>query len=331
MRNSKLEIRRLQSGGIITNYDCVSSCGHCLYRCGPHRPADYIDEQTLREAIAVVGRLGCRSVHVGGGEPFARPERLADALAVAEELGLGIEYVETNSSWFRDLESACALLEELRALGLGSLLVSVSPFHNGKIPFRKVRGVLEACRRTQLYPFVWVPGFIDEIAALGEDETHKLGEYEQRYGSDYLAGIPGRYWVHFGGRALSTFARAFPADSAEEILADNPLGCRELTRTDHFHVDLYGSYVPGLCAGLAIRMQDLGAPLDPERYPLLVLLHDRGVQGLYELAVREHGFEPRERGYIAKCDLCDHIRRHLAGHGLYGDELRPSGFYGSAE
>jgi len=329
--STELTIRRLHSGGVITNYDCVSSCGHCLYRCGPHRPADYIDEPTVREAVSVMARLGCRSVHVGGGEPFARPGALAEVLALADDLGLGIEYVETNSSWFVDLESACELLAQLRALGLGSLLVSVSPFHNAKIPFRQVRGVLEACRRTGLHPFVWVPGFIDEIAALGEDDTHKLSEYERHYGADYLTGIPGRYWVHFGGRALSTFAKAFPSDSAEEILRDNPHGCRELTRTDHFHIDLYGNYVPGLCAGLAIRMQDLGEPLDPERYRLLVLLHERGIEGLYELASREHGFQPRERGYIAKCDLCDHIRRHLAGRGLYADELQPAGFYGSAD
>jgi hypothetical protein len=328
MGSATLTIRRLQSGGVITNYDCVSSCGHCLYRCGPHRPADYIDEQTLRQAAEVMNRLGCRSVHVGGGEPFARPDRLADALAVADELGLGIEYVETNSSWFSDLDSACELLDELGGLGLGSLLVSVSPFHNAKIPFSKVRGVLEACRRTRLHPFVWVPGFIDEISALGEDETHKLSEYERHYGTDYLTGIPGRYWIHFGGRALSTFARAFPTDSAAQIVRDNPHGCRELTRTEHFHIDLYGNYVPGLCSGLAIRMQDLGAPLDPDRYPLLLLLHERGIEGLYELASNEHDFQPRERGYIAKCDLCDHIRRHFAKLGLYESELRPAGFYG---
>lgn len=331
MKSSSLTIRRLQAGGVITNYDCLSSCGHCLYRCGPHRPPDYIEEETLRQAVEVMAGLGCRSVHVGGGEPFAQPDKLADMLALAAELGLGIEYVETNSSWFSDLESACDLLEELRALGLGSLLVSVSPFHNAKIPFRKVRGVLEACRRTRLHPFVWVPGFIDEIAALGEDETHKLGEFERRYGPDYLTGIPGRYWVHFGGRALSTFARAFPSESAAEILKDNPHGCRELTRTEHFHIDLYGNYVPGLCAGLAIRMHDLGSPLDPDRYPLLVLLYERGIRGLHELATSEHGFQPRERGYIAKCDLCDHIRRHLAGLGLYGEELRPAGFYGESK
>lgn len=30
---------------------------------------------------------------------------------------------------------------------------------------------------------------------------------------------------------------------------------------DHFHIDVYGSYyIPGLCAGLAIAMEDLGAP-----------------------------------------------------------------------
>jgi hypothetical protein len=320
-------IRRLQAGGVITNYDCVSSCAHCLYRCGPHRDSDYITADALRETAGVIQRFGCRSVHIGGGEPFADPDRLADVLAAAQEERLGVEYVETNSSWFTDLESACELLEDLGGLGLRSLLVSVSPFHNAKIPFCKVRGVLAACRRTGIHPFVWIPGFIDEIAEFDEHETHRLSEYEERFGPEFLPGIPGRYWVHFGGRALGTFGKVFPRDSCEEILADNPGGCRELTRTEHFHIDLHGNYVPGLCAGLAIRMQDLGSPLDPEVYPLLTLLHDEGICGLYELASREHGFEARERGYIAKCDLCDHIRRHFAKNGLYENELQPSGFY----
>ena len=48
-------VKHLASGGVITNYHCVSQCGHCLYNCGPHRPKDYLDvsmaEKTFRSIM----------------------------------------------------------------------------------------------------------------------------------------------------------------------------------------------------------------------------------------------------------------------------------------
>ncbi|MBW2257888.1 MAG: radical SAM protein [Deltaproteobacteria bacterium] len=323
-----LTIRRLQSGGIITNYDCASSCAHCLYRSGPHRDAEYISDERVREVCAVVRRLGCDSVHIGGGEPFAQPDRLARVLELARDEDVHVEYVETNSQWFTDLDEATALLYRYRELGLGQLLVSVSPFHNAAIPFRRVKGVLAACRQTGISPMVWVPGFLEECDAFDDSVPHRLVEYEERFGPDYLSTVPGRYWVHLGGRALATFGRILGRKNHESILGASRGGCRELSQTDHFHIDLYGSYVPGLCAGLAIRMVDLGEPLDEATHPLLCLLYSGGIRGLYEWAVATHDFTPRESGYLSKCDLCDHMRRHLVREcGLDSAELQPRGFY----
>jgi hypothetical protein len=36
-------IKNLRSGGLITNYFCTSSCGHCLYNCSPRWEKQYID------------------------------------------------------------------------------------------------------------------------------------------------------------------------------------------------------------------------------------------------------------------------------------------------
>ena len=36
-------IDRLHSGGVITNYYCTSSCGHCLYFCSPKWKKEYIE------------------------------------------------------------------------------------------------------------------------------------------------------------------------------------------------------------------------------------------------------------------------------------------------
>jgi len=123
-------IKRLGSGGLITNYFCSSSCKHCLYNCSPHWQKRYIDPDTAGKNLKTIRALGCRSVHIGGGEPLLRPDKLATVLELASQVGISVEYVETNSSWFQDLESAKNLLSDLSRKGLGTLLVSISPFHN---------------------------------------------------------------------------------------------------------------------------------------------------------------------------------------------------------
>jgi len=127
---SEFTITRLRSGGLITNYFCTSNCGHCLYNCSPHWEKRYIDSDTAEKNLRAIRSLGCRSVHIGGGEPLLRPDKLGSVLEVASEVGVSVEYVETNSSWFQDIESAKALLARLRPKGLQTLLVSISPFHN---------------------------------------------------------------------------------------------------------------------------------------------------------------------------------------------------------
>ena len=89
------------SGGMITNYFCTSRCGHCLYNCSPRWEKEYITTPTAEKNLQAVRSLGCRAVHIGGGEPLLRPEALAEVLKVAAKLGVAVAYVETNASWLR--------------------------------------------------------------------------------------------------------------------------------------------------------------------------------------------------------------------------------------
>jgi molybdenum cofactor biosynthesis enzyme MoaA len=94
----QLQINYLQSGGLIANYYCSSACVHCLYRCGPTWPKEYIDPETARRNFETIRRLGCRSVHIGGGEPLLRHDALEQILEAASDSGISIDYVETNSA-----------------------------------------------------------------------------------------------------------------------------------------------------------------------------------------------------------------------------------------
>ncbi len=324
----KLTISALQSGGLITNYYCSSACRHCLYRCSPKWPKDYITLTTAGINLETIRRLGCRSIHIGGGEPLLQPDRLTGVLEAAGKTGVSVEYVETNSSWFRNHGEACRILEMLAKAGLQTLLVSISPFHNEFIPFYKVKGVLEACRRVGIAVFPWVSGFIDDLNAFDGSTTHALEEYEQRFGETYCRTLPQRYWISPGGRALELLRRFAPQKPVEQILATNRNRCAELAEVSHFHLDLYGHYIPGLCAGLSISREDLGAPLDPEEYPILSRLSTGGIGAFWQYAAEQYGFQPSRPGYSSKCELCYDIRRFLVQEkGIHSKELQPQEHY----
>ena len=323
----EFKIKRLQSGGIITNYYCTSACGHCLYYCSPRWKKEYIDRETLVAILKKIASLGCRSVHIGGGEPFLDLTGLKMVVETVRSFKINIDYVETNSSWFKGRESAREILTSLKEKGLASLLISMSPFHNEHIPFHKVKGVIEACREVDISVFPWISEFYPEIDAFDDQTTHSVSEYEEKYGDNYLSGIPGRYWIHFGGRALETFARVYGTRSYQDTLSANEGGCMELLGVSHFHFDLYGNYIPGLCSGLAIRCDHVGTVLSQKEYPFLTSLFREGIGGFADLAVRQYGFEP-SREYLCKCDLCFDIRKYLVLQVEENSkELQPKGFY----
>jgi hypothetical protein len=203
----------------------------------------------------------------------------------------------------------------------------MSPFHNEFIPFYKVKGVSEACLRTGIGALPWIKAFFREIDSFNDKTTHNLSEYVAKFGVDYLRRIPSRYWIHFGGRALATFREVLETHDWQTILEAHPKGCMELQDVSHFHLDLYGAYIPGLCTGLCIRREDLGKPLDPARYPILTTLYSQGVKGLLDMAGSRYEYTPSGR-YLSKCDLCFDIRRHLIRQGIEdARELHPRWFY----
>ncbi|MBU1247941.1 MAG: radical SAM protein [Proteobacteria bacterium] len=321
-----IRIPPLMSGGLITNYHCTSKCRHCLYRSSAKREKGYVDYQTARDCFRTARRMGCQNMHIGGGESFLDFEGLKEVLRAAQREGITIEYVETNSIWFSSLDRAVEMLGELKGLGLEQLLVSISPLHNEYIPLRKVRGVMAACNRSGLQIFPWVKGFLPDMETLDENVTHSIEEYQLLFGSDYLEDFPDRYWVHWGGRALETF-RQFAILRPAKVFIDMTDPCRCLLDTTHFHFDLNGNYIPGLCSGLAIRREDVEHVLPASNYPVINALVEEGMGGLAAIAGLAD-IKPSREGYMNKCDLCDDLRGQLSRAGWAGSgELAPAGHY----
>jgi hypothetical protein len=321
---------RLASGGLITNYHCPSACRHCLYACSPQRSREYISEERAGRLGELARGGGVRSLHIGGGEPLLQPQRLFAAVRALRRAGFGIDYVETNSSWYRSHGEAVELLTELRNAGTGTLLVSISPFHNETVPLAKIRGVLKACREAGVGAFPWVDGFLPDLAAFAEERPHRIEEYEERFGEGYLRELPRRYWISMRGRALATYRPFMRAVPLRALLSGSG-ACASLRDTSHFHLDLYGNYIPGLCSGLSLPAEELGNAVDSERYPFLARLLAGGPRALLRLAQREYGFSPAEH-YVSLCELCQEIRRYLVLEaGVSSPDLSPTEFYRELE
>ena len=263
-----------------------------------------------KDNCKTIRSLGCKSVHIGGGEPLLKPDRLFRVLEIAGETGVAIDYVETNSSWYKDLQSAYTVLENLMVRGVLTLLVSMSPFHNEFIPFYKVKGVIAACREVGMGIFPWIRDFYPELDSKNDRRTHTIEEYLESFGQSYLQELPQRYWISNGGRALETFSSFRTQRPLSEIVAESG-PCTELAAASHFHLDLFGNYIPGLCAGLAIDRDDLGVVLQKDNYPILTALYADGIAGLLKLAQNDYDFKPKHATYGSKCELCYEIRHYL--------------------
>jgi len=188
---------------------------------------------------------------------------------------------------------------------------------------------MRACEATGISVFPWVLDFYNDLKEFDPAVPHSLGEFRQHFGPDYLNSIAQRYMIHFNGRALNAFESIFKKKDAPTILAENPYACSEPGDTSHFHIDLYGNYIPGLCTGLALDLDDLAEPVDRQKYPVLEMLCFGGINALFEEAVQHYGFAPRQT-YITKCDLCLHIRSFLViEKNLRTRELQPVEFYTS--
>lgn len=317
MKNS-LTISSLQTGGLVVNYHCSSRCRHCLYASSPNWPKEYCTPERAEANLRAVRRLGATSVHIGGGEPLLNRTGILGVLKAARRCAVAIEYIETNASWQVDDAKTADFLNELMANGVGTLLVSMSPYHNEFIPFAKVQSLLAACEKAGMGVFPWVARFEEPLSKRNTKKVHPMGD------GDLISALKA-YPMNLRGRALTTYRPFLAPKPLKEILDSAP--CGELSETSHFHVDLFGGYIPGLCSGFSVRVEDLGGELDGGKYPLMTMLHQEGVRALVAFA-QGRGFVPAE-SYVSKCDACLEARRFLVDQDETGEftELGPKPYY----
>jgi hypothetical protein len=306
-----IQISALYHGGIMVNYRCTAACRHCLYACSPSREAGYITPEAMRTVCGLLRAGRCRSVHIGGGEPFLDFKGLLAAVRELRNAGIRLDYVETNAFW-AGLPDALEQLRRLRAEGVETLCISLDPFHAEYVPYGRPLELARLCETAGMDFFLWKETFTLPLSRLEPQKSHTRAEMEARLSPGYLREAVRTYGIRFGGRAVALERAYNPLLPYETLVDAEP--CGGLLSADHFHVDLRACFIPPECTGLRLPLAELLEGIPSGRYPVFEALYRRGPAGLLDLA-RERGFEPDPSGYPSKCALCFDLRRYLSQYG----------------
>lgn len=313
----------------MLSYYCSNACRHCLYRCSPKRPDEWITPEMTDRILSVLKREPLYDIHLAGGEATVRFDLLLETTRACKAKEVNLSYLETNAFWCKDRDETQAKFQELKKAGMPGILVSASPFHNEFTPFTYTQNAVEAGREVFGHHnvLVWLPSIYDALAQMpNPDKPHSLKEFCKFFGmTQWDPKLPQCYNLIPGGRAVEALRRCYPLLPASTFRKDR---CNErLISTSHFHIDLYGDLFTGSCAGLSAgNVDNLHPQITSESFPVLHTLMKSGPCTLMKMAQSEHNYEEREEGYAGKCDLCYDVRKHLAKNGAF-PSLKPADYY----
>jgi len=319
-----MPINRLSSGGIIACYQCQAACGHCLYGSAPDAQLGYMNEATAAMLCEKLRRLGCRSLHIGGGEPFMNIEGLVGLIKAVRKSGITLDYIETNAAWVTEDDAHNRrILTGIANAGGECIMVSADPFHVEFIPFGKPQKLFQLLQGMGISHFVWQERYWPRLMQLQPGNTYDCQALKDIFGYDLRRQRADEYGMRFHGRALNLLRKY----GEKKVITAPSKPCAELRNTSHFHVDFMGRYIPPGCTGMGILLDDLGNELDPANYPVLSRLYSHGLDSLLAYA-QKLGYQFSADGYVSKCELCFDIRKYLIVLDREGHpDLTPASFY----
>jgi len=315
-----LEIcKPLKHAGVMPNYECTAACRHCLYACSPTYSGEYMTEATMDEMFGLLREGGCRSVHIGGGEPFLDFDGLLTLLSKAAKFGVTVDYIETNGYWATDEGTVVRHISALEKVGADTFCISVDPFHAEYVPYAYPLRLAEICRKKGFGYFLWQERFLNMMRNVDPNVAQSRAALEKSIGKEYILDTANAYGIRMGGRAVQIELEYSPRKSAEELLASAAgKTCDGLVSTGHFHVDMYNRFIPPGCTGFVLPMEEVVRGIPAGKYPVFEASYTGGTVALYELA-KEHGFIADAEGYATRCALCFFMRKFLSETGEFAE------------
>jgi hypothetical protein len=304
---------KLRHGGVMANNRCTAACRHCLYACSPTRGDGYITEDTAKSVAALLIEGGCRSVHIGGGEPFLDFDKLVVLVKTLTDSGVSVEYIETNAYWATSRRIVVDRVRALTKAGAGALCVSLDPFHAEYVPVERPLLVAEVCRNNDFGHFIWQNRYIDMLSKIDDGKPHDRATIEREVSPDYVWETATNYGLHIGGRAINIETEFIEGKLVEEVIS--PMPCRGLLSGGHFHVDMRGHFVPPGCTGIAIPLEEAVRGISASKYPAFDALLSGGVEALFAYAKKQGFVVGADSEFTSTCALCFHIRHWLSQRG----------------
>ena len=305
-----IKLNNLNHCGIMPNYECSAACRHCLYACSPNRTEGYITDSNIKKVVNSLKKGNCRSVHIGGGEPFLNFDGLLNLVKTLTENNISVDYIETNASWVSSEEKVKRYTQALLKAGVNTFCISLDPYHAEFIPYGMPLELARLCRKHGFGFFIWQERFLSMLKHLDPARAYSRAELEQLIDKNYIHETALSYRIGYGGRAI-TIEEEYEKTRPIESLIDNR-SCHRLLSTDHFHIDMYNRFIPPGCTGIAIDTDELLDGIPKDKYPAFEILLKNGVKGLYDYAVSK-GFTP-DSHYPSKCALCFYIRKYLSDY-----------------
>jgi hypothetical protein len=306
-----------------------------MYACSPSWKSDWISRDNIRQCLSILqGKIiaaprGSRSIslnhgiHFTGGEPFLNFDLLMFTVETAAELQIPSTFVETNCSWCTNDKITREKLKLLKEKGLCGILISVNPYYAEFVPFERT----ERCTRIsfeifQDNMFIYQVDFYYLFKHMNIKGTISFKEALELQKKDYNVEL------FLSGKATESLYDYYPVYPASHFFSEP---CQpDFLRSWHNHFDNYGNFMPGYCGGISLgNWSDLDTlindGIDLKKKPILEFIIRQDFEGLHKYA-KNSGFIDKKRGYISKCDLCLHLRKHLVSVKEF-DELRPVQFY----
>jgi hypothetical protein len=264
----------------------------------------------VREARALSTEIVC----VTGGEPMLYLPFVEEIVSECNRLSIPEIWLFTNGFWAHNTSRARETTENLKALGLTKVFLSVDVFHQSYVPIKSVENAIKASLKADLEVCI-------DARFIGQpDKNNKYNSATRSYLQSLGTLISGveitKTQPLFVGRAAESLSKHIKKKPFLKVLEEECPGAWSggtLRSPLGVDVDEFGfvTICPGLSIGNthATTLRKILEEYDYRNDAVIAALYDSGMKGLMDLASK-NGFVPRE-AYVNACHLCYEVRKFL--------------------
>jgi len=269
-------------------------------------------------------------LHFTGGEPFLNYKLLLEFVKLSHIYRLNSNFVETNCFWCTSDGVVKERFSKLKENGLGGVLVSANPFVTEFVPIENIERAIRV--GYEIFGdglMVYHPKLYRDMKRVGFVGRMNFRNYLKVADEEALSTLHDAGIILQMGRLVWRHSSIFKRFPPEKFFNENCL--EELTRRWHVHIDNYGNYISGYCAGLSLGKYDgsdtiFEEGIDLDEHPVIKAVIS-SLEDLFVYAKEKYDYKPKSEGYVSKCHLCLDLRKHLIENGSFLEELSPRQFY----